>query len=208
MNLDEMNLDELNDAFIKLSLDAIVEKYDAMLDHNRARNTGTEPRKKYPHIKEYYEKYRSESVDFLSKILFSYDPSKSEKMACCLVLGQIGTDEAKDVLGLVFSKRYGGINYQSVYKNNTTVRGMAGRVLRLLGPPVPDSLIEAIPETHHGDFDRRQMDELLVAIGGSDLDKRLTDFLKRTKSPARNLENRIWQIQVELKMKDEKENNL
>jgi HEAT repeat protein len=192
-------IDEISEPFVaqyRADMEAIVEEYEAKVDKARANRPGIPYTKVPKAVESLYEKYKSESVEFLTKILFNSSSSDSEAIASCLALGKIATVQAREELGAIFSRqshRHDGL----LVSHSGDVCRIASQVLKRLGPPVPESLIEAIAAPHlYQDNEKRAIDRLLVAIGGSDLDERLTDFLKRHNS----LENRsrIKQIKMEL----------
>ncbi len=170
----------------------ILEKYEAMTKEEQP-GSGGKRLKKY-HIKMYYEKHQSKSVESLTSILFDSYKSDSEHMACCLALGKTATVEAKEVLGSVFSRGFSR-NDQAIIHHKGSICGIAGNILRRLGPPVPDSLIEAMDVSHRSlESDQKVVDELLIAIGGVGLGKRLDAFLKRyeaAEKPSRTSRDRM-----------------
>jgi predicted DNA-binding ArsR family transcriptional regulator len=188
----------------RTDMQPILEKYEAMTKSTRPGSSGAKRVKKY-HIKMYYEKYQSKSLESLTSILFNSFKSNSEHMACCLALGKTAGGEAKEVLGSVFSRQFHR-NDLALISHGHHVCGIAADILKRLGPPAPDSLIEAMDAPgRFRESDQRVVDELLVAVGGADLGQRLDDFLKRYGSSKKNprtspakLRERIQRMKMKL----------
>jgi hypothetical protein len=188
----------------RTDMQPILEKYEAMKKSTRPGSYNVKQVKKY-HIKMYYEKYQSKSLESLTSILFNSFKSNSEHMACCLALGKTATAEAREVLGSVFSRQFHR-NDQALISHGHHVCGIAADILKRLGPPAPESLIEAMDAPgRYRESDQRVVDGLLIAIGGADLGERLEVFLKRYGSSKKNprtslakLRERARRIQAEV----------
>jgi hypothetical protein len=182
-------IDEITNSLMgpnRTDMGTILAKYGAKTEKTKPGAYSAQTRKKY-HIEEYYEKYKSKSAEELTGILFDSSKSDSEQMACCLALGRMGTDKAKEVLGSVYSRQFQR-NDMMLISHGSHVCEIAGDILKRLGPPVPDSLIEAMDAPgRYRESDQMVVDELLAAIGGSDLVERLTGFLKRCESSKKHL---------------------
>lgn len=118
--------------------------------------------------------YRPQSVESLVDLLTSDGVGVNDRVAICIALGEIGTAQAKEGLGYVFSKPIISDFDGAHLIQAAAVRLAAGEILVKLGPPAPDSLIEGLVRVIDLGV-REEIEGLIVEIGGSSTVEALAD---------------------------------
>jgi hypothetical protein len=158
-----------------------------------------------------YEKLRtrvnslcSQSIDYLAEKLYDDHTPNNQVADFILALGKDGSVKAKEVLGEVYTRKFPrSIDNTPVQHSEGTAR-FVSKVLKKLGPPPPQTLINAISDKYYCNWDRERMEliyDVVTATAGPNIEDRLKAFLSSNNSPKN--QSRVREIIFRIKKNEE-----